>query len=73
MLAFMSRHDWLSSYATIKGIEKALGGLSARVPGGEVLTGAGEILKEHRAEFIGECMRFLPQLRNHLNQADAKG
>ena len=72
MLTYMSRHDWLSSYATIDGIGKALGGLSARVPGGEVLIGAEEVLKEHRAEFVGECMRFLPQLRNHLNQADEK-
>jgi acyl carrier protein phosphodiesterase len=73
MLAYMSRHDWLSSYATVTGISRALAGLSMRVPGGEVLQGAEEVLVAHHEKFVEECMHFLPQLRAHLNDTDAHG
>lgn len=66
MLPYMVRHDWLTSYAHIDGIARALGGLSKRVPGGEVLVGAEAVLEAHHDEFEEECMRFLPELEKHL-------
>ncbi len=69
MLPFMVRNDWLTSYAEIRGITRALAGLASRVPGGEALLGAEAILEDHREAFESECMRFLPQLKQHLADA----
>lgn len=72
LLFYMSRHDWLTSYSTVDGIGRALRGLAARVPGGDALIGAEEVLDQHHGPFVEECMLFLPDLKNHLNQADAQ-
>lgn len=72
MLPYMVRQDWLTAYATLPGIGRALAGLSARVPGGEVLFGAESVLEAHRTEFVEECLAFLPQLRQHVDQSDAQ-
>lgn len=66
MLPYMMENDWLSSYAEVAGIKRALKGLSARVPAGEALLGAERVLVEHHADFERECMLFLPQLQQHL-------
>lgn len=68
MLPYMVRNDWLTSYAHVEGIARALRGLSTRVPGGEVLVGAEAILLDHHDEFEEECLRFLPELEKHLAQ-----
>ena len=70
MLGHMVRHDWLSSYATLPGIARALEGLAARVPGGTVLRGADSVLEAHLEAFDSECLQFLPALRKHLEHAD---
>lgn len=67
MLPYIIRNDWLTSYARIEGIARALDGLSRRVPGGEALVGAEKILAAHRSEFEEECLRFLPELQKHLS------
>ena len=71
MLPYMVRNDWLTSYARIDGIARALNGLAARVPAGELLLGAENVLQEHQAEFAEECLLFLPDLKNHLARIDA--
>lgn len=38
-LEYMSRYDWLSSYAHAQGLERSIRGLSTRVNGGEQLLG----------------------------------
>lgn len=73
MLGHMIRHDWLSSYATIPGIARALQGLSSRVPQGALLQGAEAILVEHLPEFEQECLQFLPALQEHLYQWNEQG
>lgn len=72
MLPYMVRHDWLTSYARVDGIGRALRGLAGRVPGGEVLVGAEEVLVAHHAEFEDECLRFLPELQAHLQSVDGE-
>jgi acyl carrier protein phosphodiesterase len=67
MLPYMVQYDWLTSYATIAGIGRALLGLSRRTPAGPLLAGAEQVLQDHHAEFERECLEFLPQLRAHLN------
>lgn len=70
MLPYMVENDWLTSYAGIAGIRRALKGLSARVPAGEALLSAEVVLEEHHAAFEEECMLFLPQLQHHLAGPD---
>ena len=70
MLPYVVKNDWLTSYAAIAGIRRALTGLSSRVPGGEALLGAETVLEEHHAAFEAECMLFLPQLKQHLAEKD---
>ena len=71
MLPFMVEQDWLTSYAQVSGIARALKGLSMRVPAGKSLLGAEAVLIEHHEEFVEECMLFLPQLQARLNSTDA--
>lgn len=66
MLGYMVRNDWLTSYARMGGIGRALAGLASRVPGGEVLRGAEEVLLDHRDLFVEECLRFIGDLEKHL-------
>ena len=67
MLPFMVKNDWLSSYAHLDGIARALAGLARRVPHADVLVGAGSVLAEHRELYVAECSSFLRALRTHLN------
>ncbi|MBL0046339.1 MAG: DUF479 domain-containing protein [Flavobacteriales bacterium] len=67
MLPFMVKNDWLSSYAHLDGIARALGGLARRVPNAHVLIGAESVLADHRSQYIDECSSFLRALRTHLN------
>ncbi|HRN37517.1 MAG: ACP phosphodiesterase [Flavobacteriales bacterium] len=71
MLQYMVAHDWLNSYANVDGIARALRGLSSRVPGGEALLGAEEVLLAHHAAFEQECLAFLKDLGDHLSRTDA--
>ncbi|MBS1939200.1 MAG: DUF479 domain-containing protein [Bacteroidetes bacterium] len=71
MLPYMVANDWLTSYAEIRGIARALGGLSKRVPGGEALAGAEHVLQAHEEAFTAECREFLRDLFNHLALPDA--
>lgn len=66
MLPYMVQGDWLTSYATLTGIGRALTGLSRRVPGGDVLNGAETVLAAHLAAYRAEAEAFLPALREHL-------
>lgn len=67
MLPYMVQGDWLTSYATLEGIGRALGGLSRRVPGGEVLAGAEHILAAHLDAYRTEAEAFVQALREHLH------
>ena len=66
MLPFMVRGDWLSSYATIGGIGRALAGLAQRVPMGSPMIGAEHVLEEHIELYRAEFDAFLPDLQQHL-------
>jgi acyl carrier protein phosphodiesterase len=67
MLLFMVQHDWLVSYQHEEGLARALHGLSRRVPGGEVLSGAEVVLRANRDAYVAECSSFLRALRKHLS------
>lgn len=70
MLPYMTRGDWLTSYATLEGIGAALSGLARRVPNGTPLIGAERVLAAHRDAYVAECSAFLRELRIHLSRED---
>jgi acyl carrier protein phosphodiesterase len=68
MLPYMVAGDWLSSYARIEGLGRALDGLSRRVAGGARMEGAEQVLVRERKAFEDEFEVFLPALKGHLAQ-----
>ena len=69
MLTYMVQHDWLTSYAQVEGIGRALNGLSYRAPGGEALRGAEQVLKDHYGAYRSEGLAFLRAMEQHLQGA----
>ncbi|UOQ51848.1 acyl carrier protein phosphodiesterase [Hymenobacter cellulosivorans] len=68
MLHYMRRDDWLTGYAQPEGLERALHGLSRRVPSGGVLvTGAAAFLAEVEA-YEADFREFWPELRVGIAQ-----
>ena len=70
MLPYMMRNDWLTGYAELDGIARALQGLAQRVPNGSVLVGAERVLTAHRDAYVAECSAFLRDLRTHLSREE---
>lgn len=66
MLPHMVAHDWLTSYAQLDGLGRALQGLARRVPEGGVMQGAERVLEAHRADYQAEFDRFLPEMHTAL-------
>ncbi|MCB2410534.1 ACP phosphodiesterase [Hymenobacter lucidus] len=63
MFQYMRRDDWLTGYAKPEGLERALHGLSRRVPAAGVLaTGAAAFLAEAEA-YEADFREFWPELR----------
>ncbi len=65
MLPYMTQGDWLTSYATITGIGRALAGLARRVPQGAPMVGAEMVLQENLAEYTAEFKDFLSAITDH--------
>jgi acyl carrier protein phosphodiesterase len=67
MFHYMRQGDWLTGYAHPTGLEKALLGLSRRVPAATVLaTGAAAFLKELPA-YEADFREFWPELREAVS------
>ncbi|MFT3885202.1 MAG: ACP phosphodiesterase [Flavobacteriales bacterium] len=66
MLPYMVQGDWLTSYATLEGIGRALSGLARRVPHGAALEGAETVLATHLHAYLAETEAFVLALREHL-------
>lgn len=59
----MTRGDWLSGYASRRGIDRALAGMAARRPVAARIGTAGRLLSEHFDRFSADFDEFLPDLR----------
>ena len=68
MLPYMVGGDWLTSYATLEGIGRALDGLSRRVPEGAPMRGAERVLGADIAVYTAEFRSFLPEVEIHTHQ-----
>lgn len=66
MLPYMVQGDWLTSYARLDGIGRALAGLARRVPQGAPMIGSEEVLREHMARYTAEFRSFLPGMEAHV-------
>jgi hypothetical protein len=62
----MSGGDWLTSYASLEGLDAALTGLSHRVRGGERMFGSSSVLIASRERYQLEFTSFFSELRQHL-------
>ena len=70
MLPYMVKGDWLTSYATIEGIGRALDGLSQRAFRAEGLKGAEVVLHEHIDVYRNEFSTFLAAIEEHIREAN---
>lgn len=66
MLPYMVQGDWLTSYATIEGIGRAIAGLARRVPEGAVMIGAERVLHAHIDAYRAEFDAFYADLNEHV-------
>ncbi|WP_082455374.1 acyl carrier protein phosphodiesterase [Hymenobacter sp. AT01-02] len=73
VLYYMRRDDWLTNYAQPAGLERALLGLSRRVPAAAVLTtGAAAFLAELPA-YQADFREFWPELRAAVEAEEWRG
>lgn len=61
MAPYMIRGDWLSSYAEVESISRALDRIGTRLKRENSLSGSGSELVEHYAAFESDFRLFLPQ------------
>jgi acyl carrier protein phosphodiesterase len=62
LIAAMSRGDWLSGYASQRGIDRALQGMAMRRPVAAGIGTAGRLLSDHFDRFSADFDEFLPDL-----------
>ncbi|RPD45937.1 DUF479 domain-containing protein [Hymenobacter sediminis] len=63
MLHYMRQHDWLTGYAHPAGLERALLGLSRRVPAAAVLATGGAAFLAELPAYEVDFQEFWPELR----------
>ncbi|WP_139921693.1 ACP phosphodiesterase [Hymenobacter sp. DG01] len=63
MLHYMRLHDWLTGYAQPAGLERALLGLSRRVPAAAVLATGGAAFLAELPAYEADFQEFWPELR----------
>ena len=62
VLPRMVAEDWLSAYATLKGIGRAVDGVAARVRSGERMRGAVQEVEANYAELEQDFLDFFPEV-----------
>lgn len=67
MLNYMEPQNWLVSYGTLQGMQKALTGLSRRTTFESNMQHAHLFLEKHYAAFEDEFNRFFPEIRLYLS------
>jgi acyl carrier protein phosphodiesterase len=67
ILPKMKKEDWLCSYANIKGIERALFGLSRRATFNSQMQFAIEELEQDYKHFLNDFLYFFPELKQAVN------
>jgi len=65
-LTYMSRHDWLQSYQQMKGLSKALSGISQRARFRSYLEEAHLELQKDFSDYAHDFSLFFPDLHRHV-------
>ncbi|HYC84528.1 MAG TPA: acyl carrier protein phosphodiesterase, partial [Chryseosolibacter sp.] len=68
MLPYMIGGNWLSNYAAVEGIGRALSGMARRTPYQSKMEQAVVDLTTHYDAFRGEFLAFFPLLKAHVAQ-----
>jgi len=66
MLPYMIRHDWLTGYAVIPGLQRVMEGMSRRSRFDSGMEKAPDFLAEHYDQFGDEFERFFPELQQSV-------
>lgn len=66
MLSYMSQYNWLLSYASIDGMERALSGLASRTKFESRMEEAPQFLLQHYDLFKEHFKNFFNELENHV-------
>lgn len=61
VLPSMVERDWLGSYRSIEGIERAMAGVARRARAGNPLARGGEPLRARYEDFRGDFLEFFPE------------
>lgn len=67
MLPFMVKHDWLTNYAQLEGIQRVMNGMSRRSRFDSGMERAPSVLAEHHHAFGEEFDRFFPDLQAEVH------
>ena len=67
MLPYMVEHNWLVAYADLRGIHRALQGLSRRTKFDSKMDEAIQDLTKHYALFEEEFRLFFPDIKAHIS------
>ncbi len=67
MLPHMIAGDWLSNYAQVQGLSKALHGISRRASNGELIKGAETVLTAHFDTYYEEFKQLFADVRTMSN------
>jgi acyl carrier protein phosphodiesterase len=65
--------DWLTSYRSIEGIERALIGVSRRLKRANPIAEAGAVLRRDREGFERDVLAFFPDLIAHISRLAQSG
>lgn len=65
MLPYMVQGDWLTGYARVDGLARALGGLSRRATNASALLGAERVLVENYPAYRAEFTAFFAEVKEH--------
>lgn len=61
-LTYMTKRDWLTNYAELKGVKRALKGLSRRASFKNNMSHAGELIEENYEALEEDFLTFFPEI-----------
>ena len=71
-LRMMVEQDWLSGYHSIKGVSRAIDGVSRRFSRPTNLLGAGEEIEQNYKNLESDFLEFFPKLICHVKELQGK-
>lgn len=73
VLPILVERDWLTSYGSMEGVERALTGVSRRLKRANPIAEAGAALRADREGFEQDFLEFFPDLAAHITRLAKSG